>query len=104
MARMYGSVRGSKGGAHRLGAAWLRTIAATWQGAVSVTLRVERTGKGKTLVERDYACVELVPWYGSGTNIVIYDGPVGSTSGAPTIMRAKDIEAALRKRFKGKKR
>lgn len=76
MARMYGSVQGSRGEATRLGGGHMRTLAATWQGAVVVTLRVESTGKGKSLIQRDFARIELRKWNGAGVECVLYDGPI----------------------------
>jgi hypothetical protein len=71
MARFYGSVKGSRGGVHRLGSpgSGLRVVAAGWDGAVCVTLH-EKGGK-------DHARVELMPWRGAGESRVLYDGPVG---------------------------
>jgi hypothetical protein len=70
MAHFYGKIQGQRGRASRLGskASGLDVTAASWQGAVSITLR-ERDGI-------DYATVELVTWNGAGTNRVLYDGPV----------------------------
>lgn len=95
MARMYGSVRGSRGSAHRLGGASMHTIAATWQGSVRVELYVVSTGKGKTLKQVDYASIELMPWNGSGTYAKIYNGPIGKAD-AKSMARAKLIEKHLR--------
>lgn len=77
MARMYGSVQGSRGSVHRLGGQSMRTLAASWQGAVTVRLYVKTTGKGKTLVQTDMALVCLGTWNGQGTEKVLYHGPVG---------------------------
>ena len=74
MARFYGSLCGSRGEASRLGtkSSGLRTVAASWNGAVEVQL-YERDGV-------DYARVALMPWHGHGAQRELYDGPV---SGAP---------------------
>jgi hypothetical protein len=50
----------------------LVTIAASWEGAVYTHLFV-KDGK-------DWARVELRPWYGAGTNRTLFEGPV---SGEP---------------------
>lgn len=70
MAHFYGILQGSRGEASRAGSksSGLTTTAASWQGAVSVTL-YERDG-------RDCACVQLRPWHGAGVSRVLYDGPV----------------------------
>lgn len=74
MAHFIGTVKGGRGEASRLGhkATGLRTVAASWQGAVRVELYT-RDGK-------DFAHVYLMPWQGAGTRRELYDGPV---SGAP---------------------
>lgn len=99
MARMYGSVQGSRGPVHRLGGSSLFTIAATWQGAVRVHLWVHRKGKGKNLVETDMCEVRLTPWNGSGVSHTLYNGPVGAVSTSKA-ERAKRIERILRARHK----
>lgn len=68
MANMYGVVRGSRGAAHRTGGQHLQTVAASWQGAVSVNLY--------TVDGTDYARIELTKWSGAGTNKLLYLGPV----------------------------
>lgn len=82
MARMLVRCKGCRGAVQRLGGRSAWTIAATWQGAVEVTLRVESKGKGKTLVERDYARIELSKWGGAGVNVVLYDGPIDDPKAA----------------------
>jgi hypothetical protein len=55
----------------------LTTHAASWQGAVKVTLYSDKPmGSGEAI---DMAKVELVPWHGAGTSKVLYDGPVGGS-------------------------
>jgi len=70
MAHFYGEVQGSRGPVHRLGGAssGLKTIAASYQGAVSVQL-YEEDGV-------DMARVSLCRWQGSGVYKVLYEGPV----------------------------
>jgi hypothetical protein len=71
MAHFYGTVNGrAHTQASRLGTrnSGLRTVAASWHGAVAVDL-YERDGC-------DFAQVSLIPWQGNGTTRVIYDGPV----------------------------
>jgi hypothetical protein len=74
MAHFYGELRGSRGEVTRLGtkASGLRTMAASWEGAVVVRLW-DRDGV-------DMATVSLRPHHGAGVHRVLYDGPV---SGAP---------------------
>ena len=70
MAHFYGTLKGSRGLASRLGHAssGLNVVAASWQGAVSVALR-EVDGV-------DFAYVTLQPWQGNGIFKVLFDGPV----------------------------
>lgn len=70
MAEYMGIVRGSRGEASRLGgkASGLVTTAASWQGAVEVTLH---QCQGDT-----YAVVTLRPWRGAGVSRTLYNGPV----------------------------
>ncbi len=70
MAHFYGSIRGQRGEASRLGskASGLSIKAASWQGAVSVYL-YEQTGT-------DMARVEFVRHHNAGTERPLYDGPV----------------------------
>lgn len=75
MARFYGLVQGRRGKASRLGdtKSGVRTVAASWSGAVEVLI-FNRAG-------HDWVQVSLVPWGGKGTSRTIYDGP---TSGEQT--------------------
>jgi hypothetical protein len=85
MAHFYGTVSGkARSQASRLGSksSGLRTVAASWQGAVAVDL-YERDGL-------DCAQITLIPWHGHGTTRVIYDGPV---SGAPIKVAAGECAA-----------
>jgi len=70
MAHFYGEVEGGRGEATRLGTrnSGLRTLAASWQGSVTVRLYA-RDGC-------DMARVELAPHRGKGADRLLYDGPV----------------------------
>lgn len=74
MSHFYGTLRGqARTQATRRGSKNkpLTTIAASWQGAVTVELLFnEKTGQ-------DIAHVYLRPWHGQGTNKTLYLGPVG---------------------------
>lgn len=77
MAHFLGTLQGSRGRASRLGtkASGLLTTAASWQGAVQVSLWHE----GKTFAHpdgQDMARVELIPWRGAGVSRLLYEGPV----------------------------
>ncbi len=76
MAHFYGSIQGARGEATRLGSkdSGLITVAASWQGAVQVTL-YHRDGV-------DHARVWLTPWYGEGVSQELYDGPVAGKGDA----------------------
>lgn len=71
MSHFYGTLQGSRGEATRAGSkdSGLTAVAASWEGAVRVTLH--HSGDGK-----DVATVELIPWQGAGINKVLYHGPV----------------------------
>ena len=56
----------------------LETIAASWQGAVEVTLSYDQETK------KDYFKVSLIPWHGSGTDFLLAEGPVDG-SGLPRL-------------------
>ena len=70
MAHFYGTVRGSRGTASRLGTAraGLHTVAASHDGSVQVVLYV-RDGV-------DHARVSHETWRGAGVSRLIYDGPI----------------------------
>jgi len=72
MAQFYGSVRGQRGAATRLGgkASGLDVTAASYEGAVKV--RLFHNGE----LGENWALVELAPWQGSGSSRVLYHGPV----------------------------
>jgi hypothetical protein len=82
MAHFYGELKGSRGEATRLGtkSSGLRTLAASWEGAVSVRL-YEKFGV-------DWAVVSLTMHHGAGTRRTLYDGPV---SGVDTDTLAKQV-------------
>ena len=70
MAHFYGTLQGNRGEATRMGskASGLTTYAASWKGAVRVTVYIH---DGK-----DWVDVSLVQWRGAGTNRTLYNGPV----------------------------
>ena len=72
MAHFYGKLAGARGEATRLGskASGLAITAASWEGAVCVTLTYD---EGQ---QCDVARVELIPWRGVGTSRVLYVGQV----------------------------
>lgn len=72
MAHFWGSIRGSRGQASRLGtkASDLHVTAASWHGAVSVQLYHDAK------IDTDMARVQLIPWHGAGVHRTLYDGPV----------------------------
>lgn len=78
MAHFRGIIQGNRGPASRLGSksSGLRVEAASWDGKVVVELR-EVNGV-------DYAWVSLRPHHGSGTTLVLYDGPVSGAAPAFT--------------------
>lgn len=70
MAHFYGTLEGNRGQATRMGtkASGLSTIAASWEGAVSVEIQHhEETGK-------DTFTISLIPWHGNGINRTIATG------------------------------
>ena len=72
MAHFYGTLQGSRGLATRMGTkgSGVTTYAASWQGCVIASVYYnEKTGQ-------DMARVELGTWHGSGTNRILYEGPV----------------------------
>lgn len=72
MAHFFGSVKGNRSEATRLGTknSGLSTIAASYSGAVKVELWEHENGK-------TYATVRLTPWEGSGVSHCLFNGPVG---------------------------
>ena len=81
MAQFYGTIQGqSKTQATRRGSkkSGLTTHAASWQGAVRVSLFTdEETGN-------DWCEVSLVPWHSRGVNRLLYRGPVDNADVAAT--------------------
>jgi len=76
MAQFWGTIKGARGEASRLGhkASGLDTYAASWQGAVSVRLWHDaKTG-------RDMAQVELTTHRGAGVHRSLYRGPVSGAT------------------------
>lgn len=74
MAHFYGTIKGTRGEASRLGgkSSGLQTYAASWAGAVRVYLYVNDAGV-------DMARVSLTKHRGSGLDRELYNGPVGGT-------------------------
>ncbi len=72
MAHFYGSVKGSRGEATRLGGkgAGMRTTAASWSGAIHTRLYVDDDG-------HDCVRVYETTWNGAGVDREIYRGRVG---------------------------
>jgi len=73
MARFRATVRGDKSNsteASRLGHRGLRTVAASWAGAIEVQLYIDDQGK-------DCARVSHIRHHGAGVERLIFDGPVG---------------------------
>lgn len=70
MARMYGSVQGNRGDAHRLGHNKMITYCATVSGAIRCEAFIGPKGQ-------DYVLVSMEPWQGAGMHRTIYRGPIG---------------------------
>jgi len=70
MARMYGSVRGNRGEAHRLGNKDMVTHCATTSGAIRCVAFIGPN-------DVDHVLVTMEEWQGSGMRRVIYHGPIG---------------------------
>ena len=60
MSALYGTLKGAKGKATRCGHRELITQAASWDGAVQVTLNNDKKTGSTSYV------VELIPWHGNG--------------------------------------
>lgn len=77
MGHFRGTIKGYRGEASRLGSerSGLTAHIASWRGAVSVHLYVQNGV--------DYAKVELVPHFGRGRNVPLYDGPISGESDLP---------------------
>lgn len=71
MAHFYGTLKGGRGKSTRCGtkSSGMEAVAATWGGAVRVTIDHREDGK-------DIAIVELIKWKGAGVNAVLFRGPV----------------------------
>jgi hypothetical protein len=73
MAHFYGTLEGSRGQASRLGtkASGLLTVAASWNGSISVNIcHDSKTGK-------DCFVIRQAPWHGQGINELIAHGTIG---------------------------
>jgi hypothetical protein len=70
MARMYGSVRGNRGDAHRLGHNKMITYCATTSGAIRCEAFIHTNGT-------DWVHVSMETWQGAGMRRTIYRGPIG---------------------------
>jgi hypothetical protein len=75
MAKFIGKVRGGRGEASRLGHKSIQTVAASWQGAVSVELREV---EGHIIAD-----VSLRQWHGGGVTKAIWQGRVDGQPGMP---------------------
>ena len=75
MSHFYGTLRGNRGEATRCGskASGLTTHAASWAGSVVSTV-FEHTDKDGNV--EDWVDVSLAPWRGSGSNVMLYRGPI----------------------------
>lgn len=76
MAKFYGSVQGQRGEAHRLGHSSIEVVAASWNGAVQVTMR-EEDGEIRVRIEK-------VRWQDAGANTLCFEGPLASLNQGPT--------------------
>lgn len=89
MTAFYGTVAGQRGEATRLGHSSIQVCAASWHGAIRVTLQ-----KGHT--DKDPQCiVSLVPWKGVGDSRLIYNGPLKDIGREDTSLRCSAIDAAM---------
>jgi len=72
MAHFYGRIKGARGEVTRLGgiASGMKTTAASWEGAVCVSLYYDMETKS------DFVRVTLQPWKGCGVFKELYNGPV----------------------------
>lgn len=76
MARFYGTVQGGRGVASRLGHQHITTVAASWRGAVQVTLTEDENGVTR-------ARIETVRWQGAGASKLLFDGELSSLNEGP---------------------
>lgn len=82
MAHFYGTVKGPKGEASRLGSkvSGLTTVAASWHGAIKTHLYHDpQSGADSVRIER-------LSWPSGNVETVIYEGPV-ALAGGPTCQR-----------------
>jgi len=70
MARMYGSVQGNRGEAHRLGHKSMKTVCATASGAIRCMAFIGPDNE-------DWVEIDMMPWQSAGTQRTIYRGPIG---------------------------
>lgn len=72
MSHFYGTLQGTRGEATRCGTknSGIRTIAASWKGAIAVYVYQDEQG-------RDCFKVEQRPWHGSGVSREIANGVIG---------------------------
>lgn len=78
MARYLGTVQGARGEASRLGhqSSGLRTVAASWKGAIETRLYADEHDK-------DCCSIEARPWHGRGPQRLLYDGPIEALGSVP---------------------
>jgi hypothetical protein len=71
MAHFYGTIKGGRGEASRLGhkSTGLQATAASYSGAVEVQLYANKDGV-------DCAIISLIPWKGAGIHRMLFNGPV----------------------------
>jgi hypothetical protein len=75
MSHFYGTLQGQRGEATRCGskASGITTVAASWKGAVEVSVFVDEQG-------RDCFSVAQRTWRGAGVSHVIAEGVIGEVS------------------------
>lgn len=81
MSHFYGKLQGGRKEVTRTGHKTMRTVAASWGGAVEVELGIVNGV--------DWASVYLTPWKGEGVRLRLYEGPVSGP-------KSSDIDEALR--------
>lgn len=92
MAHFYGSIKGQRGEATRLGskASGVEVVAASWAGAVRCSAYLAEDGA-------DHVQVHLTPWKGVGRNVLLYDGPISGAGLAYDYAGAAKAGMAMRK-------
>lgn len=82
MSHFYGTLEGNRGEATRCGtkASGIETYAASWSGAVRVHVYYDEDRK------EDWARVSLVRWRGSGSEKLLYHGPVAGYPKTPGLI------------------